>query len=252
MIRTEPTTRSETLRVVSGGTSFEAVVVMPADNSQPLAGVFLVPEAYGANAHNRELAERFARAGYAAMLPDLYYFRDGPWQAYDYSESEHVVAIRDAMNHEVVLADLYAALEVFAGLPDVDAGRMALCGFSIGGCLAHVAASRDAIQVRAAAFFYQGAGPDGPIPRCPTIGFSPDRVSPASLEQLDSRLRQSSSHEHEMYLSGDAQYGFLRHGAPSFHYGAAADSWHRLMTSFERHLNPTGSRTIATAAGHSS
>jgi len=236
------------LEVPRPGGSFQALLVSAAETSELQPGVLLVPEAYGANPHNRELAERFARAGFAVLLPDLYYYRAGPWQAYDYSEHEHVNAIRDALDHEVVLADLQAALETFGGLPGVDRQRVAFCGFSIGGRLAHVAASRESFPVQATAFFYQCAGADGPIPCCPTIGLFAGQYRPLPAEsvgRLDSRLRQSSSFEHEAYVYPDAQYGFLRYGAPSFHYGAAADAWHRVLSFFERKLNGSGDRTTS-------
>ena len=51
---------------------FSAYLAHPEPVSAPLPGVIVIQEVWGVDAHIRDVAERFATAGYAALAPDLY------------------------------------------------------------------------------------------------------------------------------------------------------------------------------------
>ena len=52
--------------------SFSAYLAHPGPVRTPVPGVIVIQEVWGVDAHIRDLVERFATAGYAALAPDLY------------------------------------------------------------------------------------------------------------------------------------------------------------------------------------
>ena len=63
--------RSEWVDVQAGdGTTMRAWVARP--ESKPRRGLLVFQEAFGVNAHIRDVTERFADAGFSAISPELY------------------------------------------------------------------------------------------------------------------------------------------------------------------------------------
>ena len=58
------------------GTTMRAYAAKPRD-SRPRAGLLVFQEAFGVNAHIRDVTERFAREGYYTLAPELFH-RKGP------------------------------------------------------------------------------------------------------------------------------------------------------------------------------
>src|SRR5665213_2515794 len=68
-------TQNITLQVADG-TSMNAYVAAPADGAKA-PSLLVFQEAFGVNAHIRDVAERFAKQGYVAIAPELFH-RTGP------------------------------------------------------------------------------------------------------------------------------------------------------------------------------
>jgi len=68
-----PAVRTETIDLaVDDGTSMRAHVARP-DDAGRRPGLLLCQEAYGVNAHIRDVAGRFARVGYVVIAAELYH-----------------------------------------------------------------------------------------------------------------------------------------------------------------------------------
>jgi carboxymethylenebutenolidase len=61
---------------VGDGTTMRAYAARPQDG-RAHAGLLVFQEAFGVNAHIRDVTERFAREGYHALAPELFH-RTGP------------------------------------------------------------------------------------------------------------------------------------------------------------------------------
>ena len=87
----------ETLKV-SDGTTMRAWFARPKDGAAH-AGLLVFQEAFGVNAHIRDIAERFAKEGYLAIAPELFH-RTGPGFEGRYddfpSTMPHMRALTDA------------------------------------------------------------------------------------------------------------------------------------------------------------
>ncbi len=114
----------------------------------PLGGVVLVHEVFGLDAATRLAAERLARAGYVTLVPDLY-SRAGvpgpPSTAEQPAPAWALDEIRAALAQlpdRRAAADLAAAAEYLAQLPEVGPQRVAAIGFCMGGTQAFLLACK--------------------------------------------------------------------------------------------------------------
>src|SRR5271168_774077 len=70
-VETQIATQKATLQVADGS-AMNAYVARPADGA-PRPGMMVFQEAFGVNAHIRDVTERCARSGLVAIAPELYH-----------------------------------------------------------------------------------------------------------------------------------------------------------------------------------
>src|SRR5687767_11157817 len=114
------------IHLPSGGTMKGALAVPDGDG--PFPAVLVLPESFGLNDDMRRIADRFAANGYVALAPDL--FSHGN-RALCLSRVMVSGVWDDAM--QMTLADIEAARVELAAHPRVDASRLAVVGFCLGG-----------------------------------------------------------------------------------------------------------------------
>ncbi len=93
------------------GHKFDAYIAQP--TGEPKAGIVVVQEIFGVNAHIRSVADRFAKSGYLVIAPALFdraernvelaYDPDGMKKGYD---------IMGRIRAEQTVADIQAAIRV--------------------------------------------------------------------------------------------------------------------------------------------
>lgn len=223
----------------------EAWVARPTAEG-PHPAVLVVHEIYGLVDNLQPILERFAAEGYVAFAPNLY---DRPG-----SRAVCVTRCMIAMQRGKgdAVGDLYAALDFLSDDVDVDAGRMAVSGFCMGGGFALVMAL-DA-RVRAAAPFY-GMSEDY-LRRvgdsCPVVASFGERdlVFRGPAKRLKRKLAQSSIvHEHKTYPGVGHSFMTKSRGTWTERLGkvgplrmgydpkAAEDAWRRILAFFHAQLN---------------
>jgi carboxymethylenebutenolidase len=221
------------------------------DGAGPHPGVVVLQESFGLNDDIRRIARRFADAGYAALAPNLF------------SHGSRIVCLartmadvaRGAIDREI--ADVLAARDALAARPEVDAERIAVAGFCLGGGFALVAATRPGF--RAAAVNY------GDVPKqrkkldgaCPVVGSfgGRDKMFGANMaERLerhlgelgvphDVRVYEGAGHsffsKHEGWQAALARFPTPMRVGPD--EAAAADGWRRMLAFFDEHVRgPAG------------
>ena len=145
---------------VSDGTSMRAYVARPAKPGKSV-GLIVGQEAFGVNAHIRDVTARFAREGYIAIAPELFHRTVSGFEG-RYDDFQVVIPHMRAMTDAGNEADLRAAYEWLtsnhgARLP------LAAVGFCMGGRAAFLAALT--LPLKCAASFYGGGiapGVNGP------------------------------------------------------------------------------------------
>lgn len=216
-------------------------------------GLLLIQEAFGVNAHIRDLCCRYARQGYVVVSPDLYH-RTGEWQTFSYTDFGSTRPAMQRLTEADVLADLQASLHFLAEQENVDPARLGMLGYCMGGRLSYLGAAAFADQIKAVAVYYGGGitgnqplpgFPSAPIERtneirAPLIAFfggQDPSIPQEAVAQID-RALQEARVRHAVYLYPEAGHGFFCDARESFSTRAAEDAWHRTLQWFEDALGP--------------
>lgn len=237
----------ENLRLAVPGGAIQGLVAFP-DIYAVRPVVVVLHEVFGVDEHMRELCRRLARAGYVAVLPDLYGRTGGP------GKLEDVTAIRAAaasLGDGQVMGDVGVCLDHLKTLPAVRDDRVAVLGYCMGGAFAIQAAGVHRGRLSAAIVFYgrvryRDLTPEKPRhPRdalaagcCPVQGHfgEEDQGIPlADVAALRTRLGELNP-ESAVYTYPGAGHGFFNETRSSYHREAAERSWGRTMAFLQRHL----------------
>ena len=133
---------------------------------KPKGGLVVIQEIFGVNHHMRDVTDRFAGLGYAAIAPALFdRTKRGVDIGYDAAAVETGRNLRAEVKLEDTLLDLQAAIDNLRG-----SGKIGVVGYCWGGSLAFLAATR--LTGTAAAVGYYGgmiAEHAGEKPRVPVM-----------------------------------------------------------------------------------
>jgi carboxymethylenebutenolidase len=239
MTTTEVTFPSSTARPMRGALAVPAA-------TDPRPAVLVIHEVFGLNDDIRRITERVADLGYVALAVDLY-DREGP-RALCVMRTL-VDMLRGA--HERTLADLEAARVWLAARREVDATRIGVLGFCMGGGYALLYATHAPLQVAGAFYGDVPKTADGLRGICPVLGGfgGRDRVFAPQSERLE-RLLTELGVPHDVKLYPEAGHSFMSHHPPGvlttlgawgpmaagFDPDAEADSWRRIETFYREHL----------------
>jgi carboxymethylenebutenolidase len=221
---------------------------IPAYRAQPAGSgdarlpiVLVVQEIFGVHEHIRDVARRFAKLGYLAVAPELYY-RQG-----DVAQLPTIDAIREVVvkvPDGQVLSDLDASA-AWAAAHGGDPQRLSITGFCWGGRSVWLYAAHQPQLKAGVAWYGKLAHPASPLqPRspidvagalkAPVLGLygGEDQGIPLSdVKALQARLHPPSG----VRVYGDAPHAFYADYRPSYRQQAAQDGWARLLDWFERH-----------------
>jgi len=227
----------------AGGRAMRAAYAAPAD-AQKHPGVIVIHEIFGLNDDIRRITDRIADLGYAALAPDLY----------DREGLRMLCIARTLMTlsrgQGDAFADLDAARKFLQQQAGVDAARVGVIGFCMGGGFALMYAARAPIGV--AATFY------GEVPKtadqlrgvCPVLGGygGQDKMFAAQGRRLEKLLTEMGV-EHDVKIYDDAGHSFMSRNRgvlasigrispmkAAYNPDAAEDSWKRIEAFFGRHL----------------
>jgi carboxymethylenebutenolidase len=189
-----------------------------------------------------EMTQRVASAGYAAVAPDLYH-RDGP-------DCKDDGPTRRARLLDVnVIKDVNATVEFLRGHRSVDAERLGIIGFCMGGRVSYLMAAANP-YLKAAVAYYGGnimvPWGDGPAPfdrtaeiHCPLLGlFGEDDAnpSPADMRKLDAELTKHGK-VHEFHSYPGAGHAFMNRRGERYRADADRDSWPKTLAFFAKYLS---------------
>jgi carboxymethylenebutenolidase len=166
------------------------------------AGLVVVQEIFGVNHHMRDMADRFAAAGYAVCAPALFdrversvelgYTPDDIAKGRDY---------RMKLNDAQVMADIEAAAAYLGGK------KLGIVGYCFGGTVAWWGATR-ITKFAAASCWYGGgiAGTKDERPRCPVQMHFGEKD--ASIPMSDVEAVRMAQPKAESYVYMGAGHGF--------------------------------------------
>jgi carboxymethylenebutenolidase len=209
--------------------------------------IVVVQEIFGVHEHIKDVCRRFARAGWHAVAPELY-FRFGDPQAYatvGQITGELVPRITDAQ----VMADLDATV-AFANTNGGDREKLGITGFCWGGRITWLYAAHNPKVKAGVAWYGRLTGPTSPANpfhpyeaalnlKGPVLGLygGADAGIPVStVDEMKTRLAAGSpaAKASEFVVYPDAPHAFHADYRPSFRKDAAEDGWKRATAWFRK------------------
>ena len=199
-------------------------------SGKPRAGIVVIQEIFGVNAHIRAVADRFASVGYLAVAPAVFdRVEKGFDVGYDPDSRARGMAIVGKLDWEQTMRDVAAAIDVAK-----EAGKVGIVGYCYGGSVVWAAAAQ--LNGLSAAVGYYG----GRIlsmkdlkPQVPTMlhfGEKDQHIPVKGVRELAAEHPEVPVHVYA------ADHGFNCDHRESYDAGSAALAWTRTLEFFRKHL----------------
>lgn len=217
----------------ANGGAAEGYLALPASGSGP--GVIVLQEWWGLVPHIKDVADRFAAAGFVALAPDLYHGEVG-------KSPDEAGKLMMALNIGETEKDLRGAVNYLLAHSATKGGKIGTVGFCMGGMLSLFAATKNP-AVGACVVFY-GVHPAVKLEldglNAPVLGLYAEMdgyVTPAVVRQLEADL-QAHGKACEMKIYEGADHAFFNDTRQEvYHADYAADAWQRVLAFYQTHLN---------------
>jgi len=192
--------------------------------------VILIHEWWGINQHIRDIAGRYADAGYNCVAPDLFRGRVA-------KDKEEAAALMQALAIEDGIETIRAAIDAAKKIYGFDS--FAITGYCMGGTFA-LRAACEIPELKAAAPFY-GDIPEEKVLKnltVPTLFIAGKRdawINPQKVNELREAAQKYSLPVET--VSYDADHAFFNDTRPEvYDPEAAKDAWQRVQEHFREHL----------------
>jgi len=206
--------------------------------------VIVVNEVFGVHEWIKDVARRFAKAGYVAIAPEFFFRGDPDKTLGTLKEFPAILAIVNKAGNEQVMGDVKTTLDWAAAQSFVDAKKFAITGFCWGGAVTWMAAARFPQLKAGGAWYGRIKGAPGPENRkwpleiakelkAPVLGLygALDKGIPvADVEEMRAAIKGMKS---DIILYPNADHGFLADYRPSYNAEAGKDAWAKLLAHFK-------------------
>ena len=223
--------QSSTIEIqVNGGT-------VPAHLARPSGeggwpGVVVIQEWWGLEPHIKDIADRFARAGFVAVAPDLYHGQVT-------GEPDEARKLAMGLDRPRAVKEISSAAGHLKAQPFVS-GKVGTVGYCMGGGLS-IQTACESGDVDAAVIYY-GGNPN-PIDlvqnlRGPVLGLyggADGGIPPSTASDLAVALEKAGK-SYEVHIYGGAPHAFFCDNRASYRQEAAEDSWQRTLAFFKANL----------------
>jgi len=241
---------SAVAEVQAGGSDMQIFCYTP-DGGGKRPAVIVIQEIFGVNDHMKDVANRFADAGFVAAAPDLFH-REGKNVIVPFDDMARGGGIRGKLTNDDITADVSATVDLLKNDPNVDADNIGIVGFCFGGMVSYLAGA-SVPGISAAAIYYGGGilpRPDAPAdaPRLldatvdsinvPMIGFWGDAdggIPTVNVDLIESTLKAKGK-DYESHTYAGAGHGFFCDARGSYNEAAAKDAFPRTVDFFKKHL----------------
>jgi carboxymethylenebutenolidase len=215
------------------GSTLLGYMAMP---SQPglFAGIVVIHENRALLEHHKDIVRRYAKAGFAAVAPDLVSREGGT----DNVNPDDVPGILSRADPERNVADATAAGEFIRAQDSVRSDAHGITGFCFGGGVVWRTIGQD-LNVAAAVPFY------GPVPpldvlahtRAASLGFygELDTGITGSAPAVQAALATAGV-PHDFKIYPGANHAFFNDTGPRYDKAAATDAWARAVSWFREYV----------------
>jgi len=226
-----------TIHAADGG-GFSAYLATPKSGKGP--GIVVIQEIFGVNPWIRQIADRYAAAGYVAMAPDLFWRIQPGIQLTDKGEDfQKALGLMQKLDGAKAVEDIQATIAALRRNPACT-GRVGAVGYCLGGSLAYRTAARTDVD---ASVGYYGVGIEGILADAATIkkplmlhiAEKDQFVPPEAQAKIKGALKDNPHVTLHSYAGAD--HAFARDGGDHFDAAKAELANRRTAEFFHQNLN---------------
>ncbi len=228
------------------GKEMDAYRAMPASGSN-FGTILVVQEIFGVHAHIADVCRRFAKLGYYAIAPELY-FRQG--DAKGYTEIPKLIAeVVSKVPDAQVMGDLDSTVAFAKGEGKADTAKLGITGFCWGGRIVWMYSAHNP-AVKAGVAWYgplvkdaTPLSPTNPIDVVKTLhgpvqglyGGADTGISQDSVEKMRAALKTGSAaaQKSQIKVYPDTPHAFNADYRASYRKPAADDGWQVCLAWFK-------------------
>ncbi|UYN95739.1 MAG: dienelactone hydrolase family protein [Enhydrobacter sp.] len=227
---------------------------MAAYRAYPASGtgfgtILVIQEIWGVHAHIADLCRRFAKAGYYALAPELYFRQGDPMKIPEIPKllSEIVSKVPDAQ----VMGDLDSCVAFAKGESKADTAKLGVTGFCWGGRITWLYAAHNPGLKAGVAWYGRVVGaaseltPKHPVDlakdlKAPVLGLyggADTGIPNDTVDKMRAALKEGSAaaKKSEIHTYPDMPHAFNADYRPSYRKEAAEDGWKRALAWFKEH-----------------
>jgi len=232
------------VKIPVGDDSIPGYRAMPSKGG-PFPVVLVVQEIFGVHEHIKDVCRRFAKLGYFAIAPELYYRQGDVSKLKSIDEIRPIVA---KVPDQQVMADLDAAVEFAQKSGKGDVAKLGITGFCWGGRIVWLYSAHSK-QLKAGVAWY-GRLVGDPTPNTPKhpVNIAADLNAPVlglyggkdqgipleSVEQMRTALKAAKV-DAQIIVYPDSPHAFFADYRPSYKEDDAKDAWQKLQAWFKQH-----------------
>ena len=228
------------------GKEMDAYRAMPA-SGQGFGTILVVQEIFGVHAHIADLCRRFAKLGYYAIAPELY-FRQGDPKAISDVQAllrEIVAKVPD----EQVMGDLDATVDFAKGEGKADTAKLGITGFCWGGRIVWLYAAHSAGLKAGVAWYGRVVGDSTPLTPKHPVDIVKDLKAPVlglyggadtgipndTVDRMRAALKDGSpaAKKSQIDTYPDTPHAFNADYRPSYRKEQAEDAWKKALAWFK-------------------
>ncbi len=210
------------------GHTLDAYAIQP--GAPTTAGLVIVQEIFGVNAHIREVAERYAEDDFVTIAPAIF-DRIEPGVELDNGDADRqrAMALLTKFDMESAVDDIAAGVEWLRGL----GVRVGVVGYCLGGTLAWLSATR--LPIDAAVGYYGGRITQylGERPKVPVMlhfGEQDEHIPQSEIDAIAKAYPEVSIYTYP------AGHGFNRDGSAGYSASCATRARARTLEFLREHL----------------
>lgn len=212
----------------SNGQRAQGYLAMPASGSGP--GVVVIQEWWGLVPHIKDVADRFASAGFVALAPDLYHGK----AAREPNEAQKLMMELDIQRAG---KDMAGAVAYLRSQQSVTPRKVGCVGFCLGGGLTLYLASMGVIDAAAPFYGVLKNQPDWRGVKCPIEGhYAEHDGATEGLPKVKEAL-QAAGKQATFHIYPGTQHAFFNNERPQVYNAEAAKlAWDRTLAFFRKNL----------------
>ena len=220
-----------------GSRTYDAYLAQPEHGEA--ASIVIFTEMFGIGQHNRDMAEDYARRGFNALIPNLFWRSAYPGElAFEGPDRDAVWARLAALDVDAAGGDIGTAVQWLRAQPFSN-GKVFALGFCAGGRMAFIAAARAGVDA-AVSFYGMGiAKHDAEFAQvnCP-VQLHYGLKDPHSPQPEIGAVTRAAAHgpNIEIFLYAEAGHSFFNPIRPGYHAASAKLAGKRLDALVERTL----------------